>query len=147
MKFFRQAQKRTLILWTVLLSLSILCAQGVKLHVHDFDHDHGGHHHDQLDAEYSEHAHSSEIHFAHDKSHTDHHGGVIPEMDLSPDGLLKKVSNSVLVLALLAALSFLLLPGVVCQSSRGPREQKSPLTKRYIHCPPLRAPPHSVIFA
>jgi hypothetical protein len=146
MDFFRQAQKHTLILWTVLLSLSILCAQGVKLHAHDFDHGHTGHHHDQLDSGYySDHAHAGGIHFANDKSHVDHHSGAIPELDASPDGLLKKVSNAVLVLALLSAMSYFLLPGLLRQTYHRIREQKIPLPRRYIHSPPLRAPPKNVI--
>ncbi|WP_455210557.1 hypothetical protein [Kaarinaea lacus] len=123
------------------MSLSILCSQGVKLHVHGFDHGHDSHHHDQLDASDSDHLHHNEIHFANDKTHVDHHSGIIQELDISQDGLLKKVSNVVLTLAFVAALFFILLPGLVRRTYQRRRDPKLTLPIRYLHSPPLRAPP------
>lgn len=141
MKFFRRTQKQTLLIWTVLLSVSILCSQGVKLHVHGFDHDHQSHHHDQLDAGDSDHLHLNEIHFASDETHIDHHGGVIQELDISQESLLKKISNVVLTLAFVAAFFFLLLPGLARWTYQRRRDPTLTLPHRYLHSPPLRAPP------
>ena len=111
------------------------------MHVHGFDHGHHSHHHDPLDVGNSDHMHTSEIHFANDKTHVDHHGGVIQELDISQDGLLKKVSNVVLTLAFFAALFFILLPGLIRRTYQRRRDPKLRLPNRYLHSPPLRAPP------
>lgn len=111
------------------------------MHVHGFDHGHDSHHHDQLDASDSDHLHNNEIHFANDNSHIDHHDGVVQELDISQDGLLKKVSNVVLTLALVAALFYILLPGLIRRTYHRQRDPKLTLPNRYLHSPPLRAPP------
>ena len=145
MNFFRQLQKPTLLLWTVALSLAILCAQGVKLHVHDFEHEHGTSHHDQIDVgsamASSDHSHANGIHFANDISHVDHHGGNIPELDISPDGLLKKISSSVLTLALLAIFLLSFLPRLTRESYQRHHHIRLRLSRPYYYSPPLRAPP------
>ena len=140
MLFFRQLQKPTSLLWTLVLSITILCAQGVKLHVHNFDHEHGSHH-DQIDIGNIDHLHGHEIHLANDVSHIDHHEGSIPELDVSPDGLLKKVSNSVLALAALALFLIVFVPRLTRETFQQYYYSKLRLSRPCYYSPPLRAPP------
>ena len=136
MNFCRQINKRTLLLLSVLLSLSLLCSQGVGLHVHSLDHGHGDSIHQA-----GEHAHLSEAHFAQDSSHNDHHDGTVSEVDISPDSLLKTPSNNIFSIALIA---FLFISVVFVSSQQWVhrrRESKLILHRRYVLSPPLRAPP------
>ncbi len=142
MNFFRRTQKRTLILWTILLSVSILCAQGVRLHVHGFEHSHQNNHHDSIEAFDNGHVHPTSIHLASDISHNDHHGGVVPELDLGMDGFMKKLSVTDLSLALVSLLVLLLAPALIRRIYRTDRIQRTAFLTRYLHSPPLRAPPH-----
>ncbi|VAW86310.1 hypothetical protein MNBD_GAMMA16-143 [hydrothermal vent metagenome] len=125
MDYFRQTNRRALLSWALLLSLALLCAQGVKLHVHAID----------------EVGDDSKAHFAHDTSHSDHHDGVIPKIDISPDGLLKNTHNNVFAIVLFA----LFFTWMIFISSRPlvhyRRESKLILHSFYVLSPPLRAPP------
>jgi hypothetical protein len=141
MTFFRQTTKRTLFLWALLLSIALLCAQGVKLHVHSIDHDHDRQHSHIAAEAVAEHSHLSEAHLSSDVSHGDHHDEVVSELDVSPDGLLKKASSNVVVLALLAAVFTLLLPGLYQQIFHRRRDKDAILPWRYLLSPPPRAPP------
>lgn len=134
MDFFHRINRRTLLLWNLLLSLSLLCLQGAALHVHDLDHAH-------VADEASGHTHLSKAHYAHDRSHDEHHDTVIFKVDVTPDGVLKKLFNDTLTLALFAFLFTLLLSGSLRQVVHRHRESKSLLHGRYLLSPPLRAPP------
>jgi hypothetical protein len=141
MIFFRRAIKRNLFPWVLLLSVALLCAQGVKLHVHSIDHAHNQQYgHITIDAA-AEHSHRSELHLSHDVSHVDHHDEVVSELDVSPDGLLKKVSSKVVMLVLLATLLSLFLFGFFQQILQRYRDGDAILPWRYLFSPPLRAPP------
>ena len=87
---------------SLLLSLLLLCAQGVGLHVHNLDHGHD-------DNQSHGHAHVSQAHFAHDTSHKGHQGNVTSEIDVSPDGLLKIASNNVFAIALITFFFILII--------------------------------------
>ncbi len=147
MNSFRQIDRRTLLLWVLLLSLALLCAQGAKLHVHNLDHGQDNHHndyhshtHDAID-EVVDHGHLSKAHFTHDTSHNDHHDGVVSEVDVTPDGLLKNTNNNVFAIALFV-LFFTLITFVSSrQSVQRCRERKLVRHSRYVLSPPLRAPP------
>lgn len=141
MRFFRETKKRTLYLWTILLSLALLCAQGVKLHTHDLDHNHDQQHGHTPSEAAVEHSHLSEAHLSTDVSHDDHHDEMTSELDANPNGLLKKVSNSVLTLALLATVFILLFPGFYQQIFHRRRGKAIFIPWRYLLSPPLRAPP------
>lgn len=124
-----------------MLSLSLLCVQGAKLHVHNLNH---GHHHDDhvhaIDNA-DNHAHLSKAHFAHDTSHGDHHKGVISAVDISPDGVLKNTNNSLFFLAL-GIFFFTLVIFVASQRLvQHCREGKLIFHEYYVLSPPLRAPP------
>lgn len=139
MIFFRQMKKPTLYLWTLLLSVVLLCAQGVKLHVHSFDHDQQ---HSHIAAEdVATHSHLSEFHLSTDIAHIDHHGELVPEFDASPDCFLKKVSSNVLTLALLVTLFAFLLAGFYQRTFLRYRARDTIIFWRYLLSPPLRAPP------
>jgi hypothetical protein len=142
---FRQTETRPLFLWILLLSIALLCAQGVTLHVHDLGHGLDRKHdlqHSHIDSEFvAEHAHLSEAHLSTDVSHGDHHDELVSELDASPDGLLKKVSTSVLTLALFAAVLALLFPHFYQLTFLRRRDKDVILSWRYLLSPPLRAPP------
>jgi len=126
-------------LWVLLLSVALLCAQGVTLHVHSLGHDH-------------QHAHTasgipaglsslSAPHLSSDLSHAGYHNEIDSERDASPDVLLKKVFGSMLMLALLALVLALLFPGFYQQSFHRHRDRGVVFSWRYLFSPPLRAPP------
>lgn len=142
MNFFRQINKRTLLLLSILFSLSLLCAQGVTLHIHNLDHDNNDHS-GQIHAmdKAGDHRHLSRAHFVHDTSHRDHHDSVISEVDISPDGVWQKAKINIFAIALVVFFFTL----VMFVSSRRPvrrfRESIPVLRGYYILSPPLRAPP------
>ncbi len=148
MEFFHptnKQSKRIVLLWCFLLSLSLLCVQGAKLHVHDLDH---RHHHGQIHAidGAGDHAHLSKAHFAHDTSHGDHHNDVISEVDISPDGVLKNTNknanNSPFTLALFIFFFTLAIFVASRRLIQRCREGKLTFHQYYVLSPPLRAPPH-----
>ena len=143
LQYLRKTSKSTLHLWVVLLALALLCAQGVKLHVHALDHDHHQHDHHTHKNELlaSDHSHVSIAHLSLDNSHSDHHDKVIYESDACPDCLLTKVSSKLPLAALLAVLFTLLLMGV-CRLAFVQRRDIFVFFSRRCHfTPPLRAPP------
>jgi len=143
MEYFRQINRQTLLILSLLISLSLLSAQGVNLHVHSLDHghdDHQGHAHaiDEADG----HSHLSKAHFTHDTSHDDHHNGVISEIDISSDGVLKKASSSIFAIALIVFLFALLVLTPSLQLIVGRWHERKLFSYRYYSLsPPLRAPP------
>ncbi len=130
-------------MWSLLLSLALLCAQGVTLHVHNLDHGHDdlyADHHTYAIDEASNHGHLSKTHFTHNTSH-DHHDGVVSEVDITPDRLLKNANNSVFSIALFA-LFFTLIAFVSSrQLVQRSRENKPVPHRFYVLSPPLRASP------
>lgn len=140
MIFSRQTKKRTPVLWLLLLSVALLCAQGVKLHVHSIDHDHDQRHSHIAAEAVAEHSHLSEAHFAGDVSHSDHHDELVSELDASPDGLLKNVFSNVVILALFATVLVLII-AFYQQTFHRFRNKDTFLTWRYLFSPPPRAPP------
>jgi len=142
MNFLRQLNGRTLLLWSLLLSLTLLCTQGARLHVHNLDHGHDSHHnHSHSSDESGDHSHLSKAHFAHDTSHNEQHNGTMSEVEISPDGVLKNTNASVYTLVLFA-LFFTLVAFVSSrQLVRRCRESKLILHSYYLFSPPLRAPP------
>jgi hypothetical protein len=92
MSFFQRMHKPTLFLWVLLLSVALLCAQGVKLHIHSFGHDHELRHNIAPEVA-TGHLHQSGIHLTTDVSHATHHDEVISEQGLNSQALLKKMSS------------------------------------------------------
>jgi hypothetical protein len=136
----RKMKKRTLYLWALVLSISLVCTQGVKRHVHSLDEHNQQHSHITAEAPV-EHSHLSKVHLSIDDSHRDHHDKVIAEFDASLYGVLKKVSNSVLTLALFTTLFIFFLSDFYPQTFHRLREKSTILLWRYRCSPPLRAPP------
>jgi len=123
MGFFRQISKRTLLLWSLFVSLCFLCSQGTTLHVHNFDSDtHISHSH--MADKANNHAHLSNIHYAKNKTHDEHHDNIAPDIDVSPDGILKSLSNNILTVALLALLFISVLSNSSHQVFHRCRESK-----------------------
>lgn len=140
MHSFRQINKQTLLLWSLLLCLTLLYAQEAILHVHNADHVHvhavETHTHSATEAA-DYHGHFITASFV-----DDHHEGVATEVDISPDGLLKNVNSSSHFSIALFALFFIL---IICSTSqrfvRHWRDSKLILYRFYAISPPSRAPP------
>ena len=141
MNFLREMKKRNLYLWTIMLSVALLCAQGVKLHVHDLDHDHGQQHGHIPVEGISEHSHLSTAHLSYDASHADHHEEIVSEVDVGQDGLLTKISSNIFLLAILVSTFIVFLPGFYRYTFHRRRENDTNIPWRYHISPPLRAPP------
>jgi hypothetical protein len=141
MNHFRQMKKPILLISTILLAIAILCAQGVKLHVHNFGHDHQQQFSSISSEVVTEHSHISDIHLTTDASHADHHNEVISEQNASPQALLKQISNDGPMLAVFViAFIFLLYSAYVITLHRR-FDINIAIARRYILSPPLRAPP------
>ena len=141
MKFLRKTTKSTQCLWVVLLSLALLCAQGVKLHVHSLGHDHHNHHDHEDSLLAGDHTHVSTAHLSLDDSHGKYHDQVIYESKACPDCLLTKIFNNVPLTALLSVLFMLLLIGVYRRTDELRRDDNIIFTHCFHLIPPLRAPP------
>lgn len=142
MEFFRRVNKRLLLLWGLLLFLSLLCVQGVALHIHSLDYGHGDHHnYSHAIEEESGHAHLSKAHFTHDTSHNDNHDGTVSEIDVSPDGLLKKSSKNISSMALIAFFFILVMFVSSLQLIHRCSESRRSPQRFYFLNPPLRTPP------
>lgn len=139
MEYFRHITKRTLLRWSLLLSIALLCAQTVGLHVHmDYGHD-GLHAH--AAHEMQDHTHLNTIHFAYDIAHDIHpDNSVATEIELYPEGLLKN-SNTVFAIALVIFFVTLVIASVLRVWNFCGRDSKLVLHKHYTLSPPLRAPP------
>lgn len=126
-------------LWILFISVALLCAQGVKLHLHNLDHDHGSKHLSSIDD--AKHSHMSVAHLATDTSHIDHHNEVVTEIDASPDGLIKKGISDIPEHALIAFVFSALLIGFYRSTIHRRRCSHTKVPWRYHISPPLRAPP------
>ncbi len=144
MELFRKTKKSILLYWVILLSIALVSAQGVTLHVHAVDHTHHHHHkHDSLPDQLTtaEHTHISIAHLSVDSSHSSHHNRVLFESDACPDCLLTKISSKVPLAALLSVLFVLLMVGVSRQTYQNRRDDIFLFLFWSHFTPPLRAPP------
>lgn len=118
------------ILWVAYLAIALVFVQGVRLHVHTYNHD----------PVTSDHAHQQQAHvdqFALEKGHPDEVG----QIDLSQKGFLKQLPLGSLVIALFAMV-IMLLPRRLCSRILWPFNSRIPLVSRPFSLrPPLRAPP------
>jgi len=142
MEFFRRTDRRTLLPWVLLLVISFLCTQGASLHTHELDHEDGYHDHAHV-LEFNDHGHVSKAHLVSDKSHADQHSGVIFEIEISPDGLLKNINNSLFSMVFIVFFFTLMLlpPSRQLIQTQRCREKKSIFHRNSVISPPLRAPP------
>lgn len=132
-----RTNKSSQFLLIIMICLSLLTTQGITLHGHNLDHSH------DIDHQTEVHNHHpvSDLHFAHDTTHGDHHDKILVQYDLNDNGVFKTL---VLIIFFPALLLLLLLLVPLCRkSTRIPRQRETsfPLTRFYIHSPPLRAPP------
>lgn len=119
--------------WVIYLALAVVFSQGVHLHMHDDTHSHG--------FATQDHQHTYEAHFPHDGAHDHHHGEAHAEIDVTPEGLLKKLGANPMMATLLFAAILLSLPhlstGVTWR-----RDDDAPAIRQTDSLrPPLRAPP------
>jgi hypothetical protein len=131
--------KRFMPYWVLLLSLLLLSLQGVRLHVHNYSHEHE----QQGVAEACvDHVHADEVHLA-IAAAEDHHAGAMSELEITPEGIPSHSTFPLLAWALVAA-SILLYPPVASGIILRRRSQRwrPPLRYRALP-PPLRAPPLS----
>lgn len=143
MTYLQRLRKLNSTLWVLLLSVALACVQSVKLHVHTIDHENHQQQNSistQVDSA-AQHSHLSDAHLATNTSHGDHHDEFISELDVSPDGFLKKLSSNIFILALIATIVMLLLQAIGSQLCRRRDNNHATVTSRYLLSPPLRAPP------
>lgn len=145
MTYFRHINRQSLLLWSILLSLSLVCAQFVGLHYHSLDHDqpdhliHDNHVIDTVILD-QEHSHIGGAHFALDGAHVDHHDGEAT-VDISPDGWLKNTSKNIFSIDIIV-LMFVFSVLVTGQKQTYRLQKKITVPDRqYTLSPPLRAPP------
>jgi len=117
-------------LWVIYLAIAIVFVQGVRLHVHVYDHE-------PLS---SSHAHQQQAHFHHEAAVVEHPGETA-EIELSIQGFLKTFSPGSLVLALFALVVFVFSFRLLPQLPWPPDPRDSRTALRYGLRPPLRAPP------
>jgi len=140
MLIFSRPKKRFLFLWTLLLSMAMLCAQGVKFHVHDIQHEHDQQHNHFTAEENHEHSHLNAFHLVSDVSHADLHDELISVHDTSPDSLFVKISIGT-VIALIAIALSVFYPRFYHSAFYRRHEQVDIFSQQYLFSPPLRAPP------
>lgn len=80
------------------LVIALVCIQGMRLHMHTYSH-----------AATPDHAHLGQAHFAYSTSEAEH-SDEVGTIDLSQQGLLKKLSLGALAIALLMTILVLWLP-------------------------------------
>jgi len=151
MEAFRQINKQTQLLLSILVVAALLCVQGVGLHVHN--HDHHGHDHDSLATNLHQsideldhaandvvgHMHMNKAHLSLDNSHQDHHG-VVAEIDISPDGVLKSFNNLLTIALIFFLITLVIFSPLLSQYYRRIGERHTHQCF-YFLSPPSRAPP------
>lgn len=118
------------IVWVAYLALALVFVQGVRLHVHTYNHD----------PLTSDHTHQQQAHVDHgslEQGHPDEVG----QIDLSQQGFLKKLTLGSLVIALFAAVILLLPRRLGSRISWRPYRHAPLLSWPFSLRPPLRAPP------
>jgi len=138
--------KQSLLTWVVLLSISVLCAQGIGLHVHSMDHEQDGHmvlatSMGDFSKTSHNHEHISKPHSSLDSSLIYHHSDVSSSIDISPDGLLKNTNNNIFSIDVLAFIFILIMLTPARLILHRIQEPTIKLRNHYILSPPLRAPP------
>lgn len=118
------------LLWVAYLAVALVFIQGMRLHLHVYDHGPAA----------PEHAHLTQAHFAYDATETGD-SDEVAKIDLPYQGALKTLSLGALAIALFAVLSLLPLTGLCSQLAwrrcRLLPRNPAPDGLR----PPLRAPP------
>lgn len=118
------------IVWVAYLAIALVFIQGVRLHVHTYNHDPAT----------SDHAHQQQAHVDYDASKQGHPDEV-DQIDLSQQGFLKKLPLGSLVIALFVAVILLLPRRLGSRISWRPYRHAPLLFRPFSLRPPLRAPP------
>jgi hypothetical protein len=126
--------------WVTLLSLTMLCAQGTRLHIHFIDcgktasMDSA---HLQTIPELHQHA---KIHLVTQDAHWMHASDGLSVLDMSPEGLMGKALG-IELLFVIVGLLLIYLPVMIGQSFSRPPDSPFKIHSHYSLSPPLRAPP------
>ncbi len=124
---------------TACLIIALIVMQGVPLHVHIYNHNHGTQNHT---ASMTDHTHLDQIHSSYDSSATDHSNQVISKVDIEWDSLLKNVSPESVIIAILTTLIIVCLcPRLNARISLHHVKDILPIARCNTIRPPLRAPP------
>ena len=144
MNYFRQMNKKVRTIWFLILTISILLAQGIKYHIHSIAQEH--HHsidstHDSIE-KLPEHFHFTQVHSANNNHDNLEHDNTL-EFEVKSNGILNKISVLSFLLDLLFILvSFTIFINLSHATIRYRRNHKAFLSYwRYLLAPPLRAPP------
>jgi hypothetical protein len=140
---FARNDKYTSMPWALLLCLTLLCVQGTRLHVHYLDCEHEASTGLTTADDNHGHAQHSNIHLVTDSSHHHHSKTGMSELDVSPQGLLKKLSSIDSLLLAIVSIFTLLLPGFTRQAVQQHHDSRFKTLRRYVLSPPLRAPPQA----
>ena len=120
----------TKIFWVAYLAIALVFIQGARLHMHTYDHE----------STTSEHAHQEHGHVDYGVS-AKKHPDQVGQIDLSQQGVLKKLPPGSMVIALFSAV-ILLLPRRLCSRISWRLYRHAPfLSSAFSLRPPLRAPP------
>ncbi|MDX2502974.1 MAG: hypothetical protein QNL62_00655 [Gammaproteobacteria bacterium] len=107
--------------------------------MHTFDHEQE-YSHDSKEAAI-EHLHLTDAHLATDISHGNDHDQIMSEVDISQDGLVKKVSSNPIMLALFVIVLTILASHFYLRIFYRYLDKDAAIPWRYLISPPLRAPP------
>lgn len=118
--------------WMLLLIVSLVFTQGMRAHIHVYDHDHAD------PVVHVEQAHSA--YSVHDAERGDH-PGPSAEINVSADGMLAKLFLDLSILAFVLGILFVLSHSSSQRTLRRPRLTPLPRSTNASSPPPLRAPP------
>ncbi|MEN8167540.1 MAG: hypothetical protein ABFR65_08705 [Pseudomonadota bacterium] len=140
---FARNDKYTSVTGALLLCLALLCAQGTRLHVHFLDCEHAAATGLATTDDNHGHAQHSKIHLVTDNSHHHHSETEMSELDVSPQGLLKKLPGINSLFLAIVCIFTLLLPVFTRQAVQRHSGSRFKTLRYYALSPPLRAPPRA----
>lgn len=124
--------------WILFLSIALLQAQAIQYHAHGLDHGIG----EASSTPDRDHGHAVSTHLSIDNSHSDHHEGIMYELDVSPDRIVSNGPISLSPVLALILVTLLMVLGTYRSYHPGKRLSAAPLPRRRYHLIPLlRAPP------
>ena len=118
------------ILWVGYLAIALVFFQGLRLHVHAYNHDPAT----------SDHTHKMQAHLGYEVSDTGY-PDELTEIDLSQNGVLKNLFSGTLIIALFMAAIMFLSRRRSTQISWRPGRLVAFIARPFSLRPPLRAPP------
>lgn len=136
MAYLRLIAQRYKLVWLLYLTLTFIGVQGVNIHLDVYDHQHHAE-----EAITSVHDHHSSTHICGTTCNVNHGHESITELDITPEGIVKNLSSSSLILALLTSVIFVYLAPRCCVRISWRRNPNTLPLWQFALRPPLRAPP------